>query len=436
MIETITPAGCGGRNRYRAALLLFTLGAVAAAAAVGALLGFFGGVLGVEHAVLLLAALAALAAAREAGLVRLPLPQLRRQVPERWNHELPLTVWATGYGAGLGVGFLTFQPVATFWIAVLAALAVGRPATAAAGFALYGAGRAAMVVLPPRPERDVTRVVERLAARRPLLKRANAVALAACAVLLAAAPVATGGYLRLGAGSELDPTRSGSVIAYTKRLNDVKSVIVRVSDTEQYTFEGESPSLSGRYLAYAAADGVRVVEWRAPETAPIVIAGASKPALAWPRLVYRRDADDGTRRLWVENLSNGWRRRLVTVSPAADIGRATISDGRIAWHTATARGSSIFVHTIKGWTRQRFRRSRIALLAYPAVSPRRIVWVEQRPTRSYLRLYRFGASRTYTIATSNRRSVRYWTTALDGRHAYVTRWDTGTRAAVVLHEPF
>ena len=178
MIETITPAGCGGRNRYRFALLLFTLAAVGAAAVVGALLGLVGGALGVERAVLVVAALAALAAAREAGLVRLPLPQLRRQVPERWNHELPLPVWATGYGAGLGIGFATFQPVTTFWIAVLAALAVGRPAMAAAGFALYGVGRAAMVILPSRPERDATAAVERLAARRPLLKRANAVALA------------------------------------------------------------------------------------------------------------------------------------------------------------------------------------------------------------------------------------------------------------------
>ena len=435
MIETITPAGCGGRNRYRVALLLFTLGAVSAAAGVGALLGLLGGALGAERAVLLLATVAALAAAREAGIVRVPLPQLRYQVPERWHHELPLPAWSAGYGAGLGIGFATFQPVATFWIAVLAALAVGRPGTAAAGFALYGVARAAMVVLPPRPERDVTRVVESLAARRPLLARANAVALAACAVLLAAAPVAGAEGLPLGTGSELDPARSGSVIAYTKRLNGVKRVIVRVSGTERYAFRGESPALSGRHLAYAAADGVHVVDWRAPEEA-IVIEGASKPALDWPRVVYRRDAKDGTKRLWVENLSNGWRRRLVTVSAGIDIGRATIADNRVAWHTASARGSSIFVHRIKGWTRQRFRRSRIALLAYPAVSPRRIVWVEQRPTMSYVRLYRFGTSRTYTIATSARRSIRYWTTALYGRHAYVTRWNTGTRGALVAHEPF
>ncbi|MBW3593483.1 MAG: hypothetical protein KY396_07300, partial [Actinobacteria bacterium] len=297
-------------------------------------------------------------------------------------------------------------------------------------------GRAAMVSIPPRPERVVTSVVERLAALTPLLKRSNAVALAACAVLLAGAPVAAAEDLPLGTGNELDPTRSGSVLAYTKRVNGVRSVIVRVSDTEQYTFAGESPSLSGEHLAYAAADGVHVVEWRTPEATPIVIPDASKPALDWPRVVYRRDADDGTKRLWVENLSNGWRRRLVTVSAAVDIGRATIADLRIAWHTASAGGSTIFLHSIRPWTRQRFRRSRIALLAYPAVSPRRIVWVEQRPITSYVRLYRFGAARTYTVMRSGRRSVRYWTTALYGRHAYVTRWKTGTRGALIAHKRF
>ena len=82
--------------------------------------------------------------------MRFPLPQARRQVPERWRFELPLPVWATGYGAGLGAGFFTFQPVSTFWVACAGALALARPLPAALCFSLYGAGRAAMVVWPRR----------------------------------------------------------------------------------------------------------------------------------------------------------------------------------------------------------------------------------------------------------------------------------------------
>ena len=39
MVETITPAGCGSRRRYRIALALFALAAVLASAALGALPG-------------------------------------------------------------------------------------------------------------------------------------------------------------------------------------------------------------------------------------------------------------------------------------------------------------------------------------------------------------------------------------------------------------
>ena len=36
---------------------------------------------------------------RESGLVRLPVPQWRHQVPESWHHVLPLPLWSVGYGA-------------------------------------------------------------------------------------------------------------------------------------------------------------------------------------------------------------------------------------------------------------------------------------------------------------------------------------------------
>src|SRR5215207_9074224 len=120
MVETFTPAVCGSRNRQRLALLGFAVGAL-------------GMVLGVELA-LAVAGLALLAAVREAGLVRVPLPQVRRQVPERWRASLPLPVWSLGYGAGLGAGFFTFHPVSTFWVACAGAVALGRPIVAAACF--------------------------------------------------------------------------------------------------------------------------------------------------------------------------------------------------------------------------------------------------------------------------------------------------------------
>src|SRR5690349_14237452 len=100
MIDTITPAGCGGRHRRLAALAAFAAGAVLAAAGLGAALGGLGALAGADARAVGLAvvALAGLAAAREAGLVRLPLPQVRRQVPERWRREWPLGAWSAAYG--------------------------------------------------------------------------------------------------------------------------------------------------------------------------------------------------------------------------------------------------------------------------------------------------------------------------------------------------
>ena len=164
MLETFTPAVCGSRKRQIVAQALFTVAAVATAAALGLVLGLAGAALGARQALLAAAGLALVAAAREAGILRFRLPQSRRQVPERWRFELPLPVWASGYGAGLGAGFFTFQPVSTFWVACAGALALARPVPAALCLSLYGAGRAAMVVWPRRRVADPTAAVERLAA--------------------------------------------------------------------------------------------------------------------------------------------------------------------------------------------------------------------------------------------------------------------------------
>src|SRR5829696_7602136 len=171
MVETFTSAVCGSRSRQRLAIALFALAAVVASAALGATLGFVGSLVGTRPALIAAAALAFLAALREAGILRMPIPQSRRQVPERWQYELPLPLWSAGYGAGLGLGFLTFQPVATFWVACAVALALGNPAA-----------------------------VERLVGRASFVSRANAVVLGLAVVLLALAPAAGAAVTSLGRG--------------------------------------------------------------------------------------------------------------------------------------------------------------------------------------------------------------------------------------------
>ena len=69
-------------------------------------------------------------------------------MPERWRRELPLALWPLGYGLGLGAGLLTYQPVATLWVALAAAASLADPLRAALCLTAFGAARAAMATLP------------------------------------------------------------------------------------------------------------------------------------------------------------------------------------------------------------------------------------------------------------------------------------------------
>jgi hypothetical protein len=420
MVETITPDVCGSRRRQAGALLFFALGALVASACVGAVLGLAGS--RIDAWALPVAALFALVgAAREGGFTRLPLPQSRRQVPEPWRFTLPLPAWAAGYGVGLGLGFLTYQPVATFWVACAAAVALGRPLAGAVCFAAYGVGRSLVLFLPLRRGSDATAIVEALAGRRLVALRVNAVALLACAALLTA-PAAGAELIPLGPGSQFDPSAIGTAFAYTQRDLGVSSVVVLPSagGALQYP-EAESPSLDGERLAYQNAAGIRIVRWATGEEVARVDGATSKPALDWPWLAYRRKVPDRTL-LELKDLTTGEVRRLGSVSGGADLGRPSIAAGRVAWHAAGSRGSRILLYKIASGDKQVVMATTIALLSNPSLSSTRILWIKQRQgiSSAYVRKLRRTQIRLLARVSSQR--TFYWTTDLYGLTAYVTRW--------------
>jgi hypothetical protein len=434
MIETITPAVCGSRRRQRLAFALFALGALLASAVLGALLGLAGGRLGLEHAVLAVAVLALAAAAREAGILRVPLPQSRRQVPDRWRGELPLPVWSFGYGAGLGVGFATFQPVSTFWVACAGALALGRPLTAAGCLSLYGLGRVLMVTLPSVRAGDAGAAVEGLAQRRDTLARANSAVLLACAALLFAAPATAAAPVRVTAG--FDPSVSPRVLAHARMNSGASRVIVRPRDATPVQIDAaRSPSVDGNLVAYVGSDGIRVVDWQTARQVAEVDGAVSAPALDWPLLAFvRRDASN--KKLILRDLKTGKQRLAAYVSLGDDLGRPALRGGRLAWQRTTRKTSRIVVLKISSWTRRLIARTRIGLLSSPALSRKRILWIDQRRGVSRARVRRLAATRTATLWSTSGNSRLFWTTALAGRTAYVTRWSLATGAASVYRLTF
>jgi hypothetical protein len=429
MLETFTPAVCGSRKRQLIAQALFTMAAVATSAALGLALGFAGDVLGGSQAVLAAAALALVAAARELGLVRFPLPQARRQVPERWRFDLPLPLWATGYGAGLGAGFFTFQPVSTFWVACAGALALARPLPAALCLSLYGAGRAAMVIWPRRRTGDPTAAVERLTRRRGALLRANAVALVACAVLLAVAPAAGGALV---ARSALDPSVSGANLAFATKSGNV---VVRPASGGGKTFpDASQPALSGGYLAYVDAQGIKVVRWADGTDVARINGPVSRPALDWPNLAFVR-REPGHWRLVVRNLVSGQRKLPARTRSNVDLGRPSLRDGRLAWHVVSRAESKIFVRALAGHERRIIARTKIGRLGNPSLNRTRIVWVDARSGATYLRQARIGSRTKRVIAKIKSRSMSYWTTSISASATYFTRWTVRTGAAGIHRRP-
>jgi hypothetical protein len=184
MVETITPVVHGGsRSRWGISLAVHAIGAAVAAAIVGSLLAGAGALLGapwgVPGAVLVVAA-AALYAARELG-APVPVPQLRRQVPEWWRTFFPPHVAAFLYGLGLGPGFLTYLGHGTVVVVSVGAFASGRPLLGAAVLAPFGLARGVGPVLAfgVRSPSDAAALIERLdrSASRARWRVANALAL-------------------------------------------------------------------------------------------------------------------------------------------------------------------------------------------------------------------------------------------------------------------
>ena len=146
MVQTITPVVHGGsRKRWAMSLWLHVLGATTSAAAAGALLGGLGALLGApwgRGGLILVAAVGALYAAREVFGFPVPLPELRRQVPEWWRGALGARTSAFLYGVALGPGVGTHLRHGTFVVVALAMVVVGDPLMGMTVIGAFGFARA------------------------------------------------------------------------------------------------------------------------------------------------------------------------------------------------------------------------------------------------------------------------------------------------------
>lgn len=128
MVETIAPVVYGNRRNYRIAVALHALAAAVAGAAFGALLGLVGLVLGGpwgDGGLIVIAVVALGYATRELTGLPLPVFDRKRQVPDWWRTFYSPWAAAMLYGAGLGIGYMTFLRFGTYVAVSVAALASG-----------------------------------------------------------------------------------------------------------------------------------------------------------------------------------------------------------------------------------------------------------------------------------------------------------------------
>jgi hypothetical protein len=155
MVMTIAPQAGGntsGVNKQAAAdLVPFTIGAAAGGVATFALASVVGGLLldlGGHGHIFGLAVAGSFAIAYGLSYVigrPLPLPRTYRQVPKLWREVFSARTAGLLYGVGLGLGFFTKVPYATFYIAIVLSGVVGDPLLGIASGATFGLARA----LPP-----------------------------------------------------------------------------------------------------------------------------------------------------------------------------------------------------------------------------------------------------------------------------------------------
>lgn len=188
MVDTIGAAVRGNSDKSAARKLwrlgaLHVTGAAATAALLGATLGGLGSLLGAPWGtpgVVAVAALAVVYLLREGLELPIPILQRRRQVPDWWRSFYSVPVAAFLYGAGLGVGFLTYLSYGTFVVVAGAALASGSPLVGALLCLPFGLARAvAAVVAGGRSElHDTIHQLEAAAeGSRPRLLNAAAIGL-------------------------------------------------------------------------------------------------------------------------------------------------------------------------------------------------------------------------------------------------------------------
>lgn len=191
MLASLTPLGERSRGfSWRLTYGAFAVGAVVAGTVGGTALGLLGTLLpaGASWHRVALATVIASALVIDSSQLRRRLPITKRQVNEDWMTTYRGWVYGFGFGAQLGLGFITLVACAAIYATFATELLSASPAAGAAIGAVFGATKA-LSLLPAASARDHTSLLA-LHRRLLALERGSQRALVAGELLAAVALVA------------------------------------------------------------------------------------------------------------------------------------------------------------------------------------------------------------------------------------------------------
>jgi len=143
----LTPLWHGASRRtWLKAVISYTVAGVMSASLVGGFFGVVGQILPRSGSLLdpiVLGTFCLVLLFREAGILRIPLPEMRRQTRWKWFPKLPAHANSTMWGFDVGLGFVTWISFSGIWLVMLVAIGSGNPVYGALVFCLYWLGRAA-----------------------------------------------------------------------------------------------------------------------------------------------------------------------------------------------------------------------------------------------------------------------------------------------------
>ena len=180
MLASLTPIAERARgSSWRITVTAFAVGAIGAGAFGGTVLGAVGSLLpgsAWRAPVVVVVLVAALVV--DATSLRRRMPLTKRQVNEDWMTRYRGWVYGFGFGAQLGLGFITLVACAAIYAAFAIELVSGSAAAGAAIGAVFGATKAATLI-PTRVARDpqsLTALHRRLLRLEPSAQRAVVIA--------------------------------------------------------------------------------------------------------------------------------------------------------------------------------------------------------------------------------------------------------------------